>query len=600
MTSRIQSTTLKHKLPILFLMGALVSLPLKASAKTDIMYILDASGSMRAAMEGRTQMDVAKQSIKASIESIPPETQVALRVYAHRVEQTDKAASCVDTELLIPFSPLNKADFSAKVDALQPKGYTPIAYSLQQTELDFGVEREAEKVLILVSDGEETCGGDPVQVVKNLIAKGFKLKVNAVGFNVDAKAQEQLKAIAAAGNGQYFDARDSNSLSSALKDITQRALLVDKPLAVYGSEIQGGSSYETAVPLPVNQELRLNHYQRIGQYDYFYVDLNAGQSLLFTMSTGQFGVDLREGANTVTTNTNPYAGFQLHDANRQRIGGKEIIGAANAKESAQIDAVQAGRYYVLVGSTYEVQNKDHPFKAELKSFFDAGSTVDAGNLQESALAIEKKTYPENYFMGKDDVDFYKINTTPGEIVTVKIVPENPQVVLSASFYDDLKVEISKSNAPNAGAGFRISGKSNGSTIYLKVARYYSDVSTKYSLEFEAAAPSITTPTTPAPVPALPTTPSSPTITGSVPTPAPVKPLEPAPSSTTVTSTVKKDGSTQIIWLSSEALKVLGSVFGIGSLVGLILGVWIRGMFIKKPKVVVITETDAGGGPQPSV
>ncbi|MBI4411256.1 MAG: hypothetical protein HY541_02085, partial [Deltaproteobacteria bacterium] len=53
-----------------------------AWAKTDIEIILDASGSMRAAMGGSTQIDVAKKTIKATIGSIPPDTHVALRVYA--------------------------------------------------------------------------------------------------------------------------------------------------------------------------------------------------------------------------------------------------------------------------------------------------------------------------------------------------------------------------------------------------------------------------------------------------------------------------------------------------------------------------------------
>ena len=197
----------KHILSAVLFLGILFVSGL-AQAKTDIEFVLDASGSMRAAMAGSTQMEVAKQTIKSTIAIIPPDTNVALRVYAHRVEQADKAGSCVDTELMIPFGPLNVAAFSAKVDSIQPKGYTPIAYSLQQVANDFGIEREAEKVVILVSDGEETCGGDPVKAVQDLIAKGFKLKLHAVGFNVDAKTQAQLQAIAAAGGGRYYDARN--------------------------------------------------------------------------------------------------------------------------------------------------------------------------------------------------------------------------------------------------------------------------------------------------------------------------------------------------------------------------------------------------------
>src|SRR5262249_1479862 len=200
---------------------------------------LDASGSMKEAMGTQNKIEAAKQSIKTALDTVSPDSFVALRVYAHRVEQANKAGSCVDSELMVPFGPLDKATIAAKLDSIQPKGYTPIAYSLQQAAGDFGTNRESDHVIILASDGEETCGGDPVQAVKDLIAKGFKVKVNTIGINVDSKAQAQLQAVAAAGGGQYYDAKDAASLGSSLQKLTQEALLVQKTTATYGQVIKG-------------------------------------------------------------------------------------------------------------------------------------------------------------------------------------------------------------------------------------------------------------------------------------------------------------------------------------------------------------------------
>ncbi len=538
-----------------------------AEAKTDIEFVFDASGSMRAAMGGSTQMEVAKQTIKATIATIPVDTHVALRVYAHRVEQSDKAGSCVDTELMIPFGPLSVATFSAKVDSIQPKGYTPIAYSLSQVANDFGTEREAEKVIILVSDGEETCGGDPVQTVKDLIAKGFKLKLHAVGFNVDPKTQAQLQAIAAAGGGQYYDARDGASLGSSLQKITQDALLVQKTVATYGTEIKGGDSYETAVAITPGTEFKLNHHQRQNQFDYFYVDLKAGQQFTATVSTLGKGVNIQ--GELAQENTNPYAGFQIHDSNRTKLVAKEIIGAANHVETILADANQTGRYYLLIGSTYDHMNKDCPFKVEVKDFFDAGTQQDAGDTFETALAIEKGKPLTGAVMSTDAGDVYKINTTKGEPITYMVMPENQKASLKSMVFDDLRVQLVENRSPNDGAGFRVSAIATGPTTFLRVQRHYSDEApTKYTLNFEGASAGVPPSGAPA---AAPTPPESPTQPPPIPTPPP-------PAEKTVEKIVEKviEKPVSFKWFSAQGLKGLGISFGVGLLSGLIGGFMLFG------------------------
>ncbi len=539
-----------------------------AWARTDVEIVLDASGSMRAAMAGSTQMEVAKQTIKSTIATIPPETHVALRVYAHRVEQTDKAGSCVDTELMIPFGPLNVAAFSAKVDSIQPKGYTPIAYSLQQVANDFGAEREAEKVVILVSDGEETCGGDPVQAVKDLIAKGFKLKLHAVGFNVDPKTQAQLQAIAAAGGGQYYDARDPVSLGQSLQKITQDALVVQKTTATYGQEVKGGDSYETAVALTAGPEYRLNHHQRTNQFDYFYIDLKTGQQLTATLNTVQKGVSIRE--QTATENVNAYAGFQIHDAARNKLKSEEIIGSANATKTIGVYAPAAARYYVLIGSTYADQHKDHPFKLEVKDFFDAGSGADAPDNLQAALAQENaKPYPENYFTVKtDEVDIFKVATTKGEAITAQALPDNLKAKLEITLLDDLRVELGKGVSPNDGAGVRVSGTATGPTTYVRVQLHFTgDVDTKYSLTVESGA-GTAAPAVPATATPLPPAVSEPAPAATPPPPPPV--IAPPPP-------IANEGG------SPEALKVLASFTGGGLFVGLLVGLLLGKVLFGKKK-----------------
>ncbi len=104
-----------------------------AFADGDIEFILDISGSMQQKLNGESQIDSARAATLNALNEIKINQLVALRVYGHRVDQSKKEESCKDTELLIPFKQLDKQEFSAKIQDLTPRGYTPIAYSLEQS-----------------------------------------------------------------------------------------------------------------------------------------------------------------------------------------------------------------------------------------------------------------------------------------------------------------------------------------------------------------------------------------------------------------------------------------------------------------------------------
>ena len=120
-----------------------------------------------------------------------------------------------------PISPCRSAPASAAggaitaaVDGAKAQGYTPIAYSLGQAANDFPADAK-ERVIVLVSDGKETCQGDPVVAARALAAKG--ITVHTVGFIVDTAARGQLQAIARATGGTYFDAPVGPELPDTLK-----------------------------------------------------------------------------------------------------------------------------------------------------------------------------------------------------------------------------------------------------------------------------------------------------------------------------------------------------------------------------------------------
>ena len=120
------------------------------------------------------------------------------------------------------------------VDSFTAKGETPIAYSLEKSVGDLG--SSGKRVLILISDGEESCSGDPCPAARRLAKAGVDLQFNAIGLAVKAKARQQLQCIAKAGDGNYYDADNTSDLEDAVRRITQRSL---RPFQTSGTPVEG-------------------------------------------------------------------------------------------------------------------------------------------------------------------------------------------------------------------------------------------------------------------------------------------------------------------------------------------------------------------------
>ncbi|MBL7662001.1 VWA domain-containing protein [bacterium] len=448
---------MKRIILVLVLFGLISSTTL---AQTDVLFILDASGSMTQVTGGTKQIDAAKQAITGALGEIPEGTPVGLRVYAHRVAQSDKQASCTDTELSVPLDKAAKSTISTTLAGINPKGYTPISYSLQQAKNDFPVARESEKIIILLSDGEETCGGNPEQTVKDLIASGFKVRVHTVGFNVNALAESQLKGVANVSGGTYFPAKNATELAAALRAATKQSFVIKKDKAIYGTEIRGGDSFETAVEIKPDVEYRLDHHQKPREYDYFKVSGTPGQGFELTIKTLEKGININ--GDKTTENDMPYFGAKFSGPDRTNISHEEIIGGKFAEKKIKAAVGTPGDYYVLIGSEYDGVNKDHAtFKLTALNQGDLDSAKDAGDNIETALALEvNKRYKTNHLGGPDNSDTFSFNAKAGEQYFVGFIPGKETTgFFRVEVFDDYKQKVLEKSF-GSGSG----GKSDTFTI----------------------------------------------------------------------------------------------------------------------------------------
>jgi hypothetical protein len=191
--------------------------PAPVAQDVSVALILDTSGSMLQGLEGSTRAQVAKGALTNLVtDTLPPGTNVSLRSFGNTPD------SC-ETRLVVPRGPLDSSTMTAQIDALEVVNLvrTPIGASLEAVAGDLGAE-QGPKIVVLVTDGEETCGGDPEAAIRALIAQGIDVHVNIVGFALDDEAlKDQFKRWAKIGNGQYIDAANSAELSAAVTKVVQ-------------------------------------------------------------------------------------------------------------------------------------------------------------------------------------------------------------------------------------------------------------------------------------------------------------------------------------------------------------------------------------------
>ncbi len=212
-------------------------------ASVPTVLILDASGSMTTPDAPGPRIDAAKSAAKGLVNDFPAHAQVGLVTYGTGTGSSDaeKDAGCRDVKTLIPLGPLNRNAMDAQIDGLQPSGYTPISLALS-TAADLLPPDGSPQAIVLVSDGEDTCGRPPCDVAQQLRQQHPGLSISTVGFRTDGPASEQLNCIAAATGGLFVQAANSEQLAARLR-ATQNVAAAKETLSPNGfSGVNLGSS----------------------------------------------------------------------------------------------------------------------------------------------------------------------------------------------------------------------------------------------------------------------------------------------------------------------------------------------------------------------
>ena len=224
---------------VLAMLGALLAMiPITAGAQqatqneTNVQLIVDSSGSMGEEIEpGETRVQAAKGALNDVIDILPtnPGINVGLRIYGHEGNNTQagRPVSCQSSELVVPMAGVDKDALRSEVDGIEPVGWTPIALSLNRAAADFPAASDTVKnAVILVTDGLETCGGNPCTASRNLITGDGQVVTHVIGFALREDERANLQCIVDESGGLLLGADNADQLRDAIFTVLEEAEVV--------------------------------------------------------------------------------------------------------------------------------------------------------------------------------------------------------------------------------------------------------------------------------------------------------------------------------------------------------------------------------------
>ncbi|HEX3704067.1 MAG TPA: VWA domain-containing protein, partial [Vicinamibacterales bacterium] len=189
-----------------------------AMSRKNLLIILDLSGSMNEALGKSTRIATARTVLHRVLAKVPDDFNVGLRVYGDRYGSKDKE-TCTDSHLVQPVGKIDRPALLKLIDGAKPRGETPLVYSVLQAIAD--LKSAGGGSVVLITDGEESCGGDFVAAAMAIKQSGLDFRLNIVGFTLQGQqAQKALGSLATAAGGAYYSAQNGPALSQALAAAT--------------------------------------------------------------------------------------------------------------------------------------------------------------------------------------------------------------------------------------------------------------------------------------------------------------------------------------------------------------------------------------------
>jgi Ca-activated chloride channel homolog len=200
----------------------------------DAMIVFDASGSMSGNQtlgipNSKPRIDEVRGALAQVLPSATRFRRVGLVTYG-----PGPYNQC-NVQLDLKPTPNAAEIIMSAVNSLVPAGKTPLTAGVEEAAeaLDY---RGKPGVIVVVTDGEETCGRNPCELSTQLHAAAKQLTVHVIGFRYEGYSWTggdsvgDLKCLAELNNGLYIKANNEGELVEALEKTLDCPMISQAPL----------------------------------------------------------------------------------------------------------------------------------------------------------------------------------------------------------------------------------------------------------------------------------------------------------------------------------------------------------------------------------
>jgi hypothetical protein len=186
--------------------------PAAAQEEPNPMIVFDGSGSMRGQIDGEARIETARRALSRVLSEASPAMRIGMLAHGHRTR-----GPCDDIETMVPIAPAvdTVPRIIAAADGMTRRGMAPLSDTVTIAAEGMGFTEQSATV-VRVTDGIETCGGDPCALGRVLAARGVAFRADVVGFDMSDEEQRQVSCLAEETRGLFLAANDAGTPAAAL------------------------------------------------------------------------------------------------------------------------------------------------------------------------------------------------------------------------------------------------------------------------------------------------------------------------------------------------------------------------------------------------
>ncbi|MEO1092929.1 MAG: VWA domain-containing protein [Pseudomonadota bacterium] len=173
-----------------------------------VIFVVDGSGSMAEPLPGAaSRMSGAKRAIGDVTGNLHRDIEVGMVSFS----------DCSATQRSRFYSYGQRGAFLGRVNGLAPQRQTSLARSIARGGAT--APRRGDVVMVVVTDGADTCGGDPCGAARAAMASKPNLRINVVDLS-GGRGGAGLSCIAQAGRGRVFTPASAGQMNAQLQRAT--------------------------------------------------------------------------------------------------------------------------------------------------------------------------------------------------------------------------------------------------------------------------------------------------------------------------------------------------------------------------------------------